>query len=93
MTKEESIVLWNLEKQTFEDNLDIYPRYKELIEIVDPLIKSGELYYDKFSMDIADRLMDVFQNDVDDSTLEDRRKNINTLIDILISQYKTTYGK
>jgi len=55
MTHEESKNLWKLEKMSFQESSEIYPEYVELIEVIDPLIESGELFYDEFTNDFAER--------------------------------------
>lgn len=92
MTHEESKNLWKLEKISFQENSEIYPEYVELIEIIDPLIDSGELFYDEFTNDFADMFMVALNPSTNDDTVEERKRIVSTTIKSMIDKYKE-YGK
>ena len=92
MTHEESKNLWKLEKMSFQENSEMYPEYSELIEVIDPLIESGELLYDEFTNDFADMFMIVLNPSTNDDTVEERKRIVSTTIKSMIDKYKE-YGK
>lgn len=92
MTHEESKNLWKLEKMSFQENSEIYPEYVELIEVIDPLIGSGELFYDEFTNDFADMFMVALNPSTNDDTVEERKRIVSTTIKSMIDKYKE-YGK
>lgn len=92
MTHEESKNLWKLEKMSFQENSEMYPEYVELIEIIDPLIESGELFYDEFTNDFADMFMIALNPSTNDDTVEERKRIVSTTIKSMIDKYKE-YGK
>lgn len=92
MTHEESKNLWKLEKMSFQENSEIYPEYVELIEIIDPLIESGKLFYDEFTNDFADMFMVALNPSTNDDTVEERKRIVSTTIKSMIDKYKE-YGK
>lgn len=92
MTHEESKNLWKLEKMSFQENSEIYPEYIELIEVIEPLIESGELLYDEFTNDFADMFMVALNPSTNDDTIEERKRIVNTTIKNMIDKYKE-YGK
>ena len=92
MTHEESKNLWKLEKMSFQENSEIYPEYSELIEVIDPLIESGELLYDEFTNDFADMFMIALNPSTNDDTVEERKRIVSTTIKSMIDKYKE-YGK
>ena len=92
MTHEESKNLWKLEKMSFQENSEMYPEYVELIEIIDPLIESGELFYDEFTNDFADMFMIALNPSTNDDTVEERKRIVSTTIKNMIDKYKE-YGK
>ena len=51
MTKEESITMWNIEKNS-ADSSTFTKKMKKLFSKVEELIMSGELMYDQFSGDM-----------------------------------------
>lgn len=92
MTHEESKNLWKLEKMSFQESSEIYPEYVELIEVIDPLIESGELFYDEFTNDFADMFMIALNPSTNDDTVEERKRIVSTTIKSMIDKYKE-YGK
>lgn len=92
MTHEESKNLWKLEKMSFQENSEIYPEYVELIEVIEPLIESGELFYDEFTNDFADMFMIALNPSTNDDTVEERKRIVSTTIKNMIDKYKE-YGK
>lgn len=92
MTHEESKNLWKLEKMSFQENSEIYPEYVELIEVIEPLIESGELLYDEFTNDFADMFMIALNLSINDDTVEERKRIVSTTIKNMIDKYKE-YGK
>ena len=92
MTHEESKNLWKLEKMSFQENSEMYPEYSELIEVIDPLIESGELLYDEFTNDFADMFMIALNPSTNDDTVEERKRIISITIKNMIDKYKE-YGK
>ncbi len=92
MTHEESKNLWKLEKMSFQENSEIYPEYVELIEVIEPLIESGELLYDEFTNDFADMFMTTLNPSTNDDTVEERKRIVSTTIKNMIDKYKE-YGK
>ena len=92
MTHEESKNLWKLEKMSFQENSEIYPEYIELIEVIEPLIESGELLYDEFTNDFADMFMVALNPSTNDNTVEERKRIVSTTIKSMIDKYKK-YGK
>lgn len=92
MTHEESKNLWKLEKMSFQESSEIYPEYIELIEVIDPLIESGELLYDVFTNDFADTFMTVLNPSTNDDTVEERKRIVSATIKSMIDKYKE-YGK
>ena len=103
MTHEESKNLWKLEKMSFQENSEMYPEYVELIEIIDPLIESGELFYDEFTNDFADMFMIALNPSTNDDTIEDRVVSLNiktgktqelvNMKELLPEMYETAEGK
>lgn len=79
----ESQYLWEFEKEgMLQSNKE---RYEPLIEVLDPLFKSGVVTYDEW----IDHFADTFKKyavDSDDKTL--RKKAIEQTIDDLIQYYK-----
>lgn len=92
MTHEESKNLWKLEKMSFQENSEMYPEYSELIEVIDSLIESGELFYDEFTNDFADMFMTALNPSTNDDTVEERKRIVSTTIKSMIDKYKE-YGK
>ena len=92
MTHEESKNLWKLEKMSFQESSEMYPEYSELIEVIDPLIESGELFYDEFTNDFADMFMVALNPSTNDDTVEERKRIVSTTIKNMIDKYKE-YGK
>lgn len=92
MTHEESKNLWKLEKMSFQESSEIYPEYVELIEVIEPLIESGELFYDEFTNDFADMFMVALNPSTNDNTVEERKRIVSTTIKNMIDKYKE-YGK
>lgn len=92
MTHEESKNLWKLEKMSFQENSEMYPEYSELIEVIDPLIESSELFYDEFTNDFADMFMTALNPSTNDDTVEERKRIVSTTIKNMIDKYKE-YGK
>lgn len=92
MTHEESKNLWKLEKMSFQENSEIYPEYVELIEVIEPLIESGELFYDGFTNDFADMFMTALNPSTNDDTVEERKRIVSITIKSMIDKYKE-YGK
>lgn len=92
MTHEESKNLWKLEKMSFQENSEMYPEYSELIEVIEPLIESGELFYDEFTNDFADMFMTALNPSTNDDTVEERKRIVSTTIKSMIDKYKE-YGK
>lgn len=92
MTHEESKNLWKLEEMSFQENSKMYPEYSELIEVIEPLIESGELFYDEFINDFVDMFMVALNPSTNDDTIEERRRIISTTIKNMIDKYKE-YGK
>lgn len=92
MTHEESKNLWKLEKMSFQESSEMYPEYSELIEVIDPLIESGELLYDEFTNDFADMFMTTLNPSTNDDTVEERKRIVSTTIKNMIDKYKE-YGK
>lgn len=94
MTHEESKNLWKLEKMSFQESksLEIYPEYLELINVVDSLIESGELFYDEFTNDFANAIMTVLNPSTNDDTVEGRKRIVSATIKSVIDKYKA-YGK
>lgn len=92
MTHEESKNLWKLEKMSFQESSEIYPEYIELIEVIDPLIESGELLYNEFTNDFADMFMIALNPSTNDDTVEERKRIVSTTIKSMIDKYKE-YGK
>lgn len=88
MTHEESKNLWKLEKMSFQESSEMYPEYSELIEVIDPLIESGELLYDEFTNDFADMFMTTLNPSTNDNTVEERKRIISTTIKNMIDKYK-----
>ena len=58
MTKEESIAMWNIEKNS-ADSSTFTKKMKKLFSKVEELIMSGELMYDQFSGDMLDAVTDM----------------------------------
>lgn len=92
MTHEESKNLWKLEKMSFQENSEMYPEYSKLIEVIDPLIELGELFYDEFTNDFADAFMIALNPSTNDDTVEERKRIVSTTIKSMIDKYKK-YGK
>lgn len=90
MTHEESKVLWKLEKIGFETALEAN-RYKELIDVVDPLIESGKLYYDEFMNTFAncfEEIINEYKTANTEETAEIRKEIIDKVINLTIEKYE-----
>lgn len=91
MTREESINLWKLEKESsntavFTDGM------KRLWDKVDELINSGELMYDQFTSDIIDALTTIIVDKTKDGVELDRVTQIDYMCDKLYEKYTEQYN-
>lgn len=91
MTREESINLWKLEKESsntavFTDGM------KKLWDKVDGLINNGELMYDQFTSDIIDELTTVIVDKTKDGVELDRVAQIDDMCDRLYEKYTKQYN-
>lgn len=83
-SKEESLVLWALEKDHFSSKSDTSKELLELIEVVDEKINDYTLTYNEFVDDIVDSLKNC--NDTND--LNERKQQVRNMYSYLIKKYK-----
>lgn len=83
-SKEESLVLWTLEKDHFSSKPDTSKELLELIEVVDEKINDYTLTYNEFVDDIIDGLKNC--NDTND--LNERKQQVLSMYSYLIKKYK-----
>lgn len=91
MTREESINLWKLEKESsntavFTDGM------KKLWDKVDELINNGDLMYDQFTSDIIDELTTVIVDKTKEGTELDRAAQIDSMCNKLYEKYTEQYN-
>lgn len=86
MTKEESITMWNIEKNS-ADSSTFTKKMKKLFSKVEELIMSGELMYDQFSGDMLDAVTDMIIENTNKETTLDRADQIDYLCDKLYEKY------
>lgn len=91
MTKEESIVMWNIEKSN-TDSSTLPKKMKKLFNKVEELILSGELMYDQFSEDMLDAVTDIIIDNTNKGTTLDRADQIDYLCDKLYEKYTQQYN-
>lgn len=91
MTKEESIAMWNIEKNS-ADGSTFTKKMKKLFSKVEELIMSGELMYDQFSGDMLDAVTDMIIENTNKETTLDRADQIDYLCDKLYEKYTQQYN-
>ena len=91
MTKEESIAMWNIEKNSV-DSSTFTKKMKKLFSKVEELIMSGELMYDQFSGDMLDAVTDMIIENTNKETTLDRADQIDYLCDKLYEKYTQQYN-
>ena len=91
MTKEESIAMWNIEKNS-ADRSTFTKKMKKLFSKVEELIMSGELMYDQFSGDMLDAVTDMIIENTNKETTLDRADQIDYLCDKLYEKYTQQYN-
>lgn len=91
MTKEESIVMWNVEKGSTNSSM-FTKKMKKLFDKVEELILSGELMYDQFSGDMLDAVTDMIIDNTNKGTTLDRADQIDYLCDKLYEKYTQQYN-
>lgn len=91
MTKEESITMWNIEKNSV-DSSTFTKKMKKLFSKVEELIMSGELMYDQFSGDMLDAVTDMIIDNTNKETTLDRADQIDYLCDKLYEKYTQQYN-
>lgn len=77
--------LWEQEIASMKNSF--HRDYTELIEVLDPLIKSGKVLYSDFIEMMANYLEEYAPNEEHD-TLEERSKAIDKVIKELVEYYK-----
>lgn len=88
MTKEESIVLWELEQKSL--NGDYKTKDMEnLYKLMDKLIRNGVIMYDKFVDDIVDVLTEKLSNE--NEKIEDRLGKVTEVYKDLYEKYQREY--
>lgn len=91
MTKEESIVMWNVEKGSTNSSM-FTKKMKKLFDKVEELILSGELMYDQFSGDMLDAVTDMIIDNTNKGATLDRADQIDYLCDKLYEKYTQQYN-
>lgn len=91
MTKEESIAMWNIEKNS-ADSSTFTKKMKKLFSKVEELIMSGELMYDQFSGDMLDAVTDMIIDNTNKGATLDRADQIDYLCDKLYEKYTQQYN-
>lgn len=91
MTKEESITMWNIEKNS-ADSSTFTKKMKKLFSKVEELIMSGELMYDQFSGDMLDAVTDMIIDNTNKGATLDRADQIDYLGDIVLLVYRIEGG-
>lgn len=91
MTKEESITMWNIEKNS-ADSSTFTKKMKKLFSKVEELIMSGELMYDQFSGDMLDAVTDMIIDNTNKGATLDRADQIDYLCDKLYEKYTQQYN-
>ena len=91
MTKEESIVMWNIEKSNTDSSI-LPKKMKKLFNKVEELILSGELMYDQFSGDMLDAVTDMIIDNTNKGATLDRADQIDYLCDKLYEKYTQQYN-
>lgn len=84
--------LWEEEKKSMQEKGYHVESTKEFIEVVDPLIKSGNLSYDNLRDTITNKLMQLFSSDKYEDTLESRKQLVNDLY-LQLTEYYKQYKK
>lgn len=90
MTKEESIAMWQLEKQSLnqlEDSM-IPDGMKQLYSMVDTLIVDGKLMYNTFVSDMIDATTDMIVHRKDEADKLDRSAQVTEICNKLYEKYK-----
>lgn len=94
MTKEESIAMWQLEKQSLnqlEDSM-IPDGMKQLYSMVDTLIVDGKLMYNTFVSDMIDATTDMIVRRKDEADKLDRSAQVTEICNKLYEKYKEQYN-
>lgn len=94
MTKDESVAMWQLEKQSF-DKLDanlIPDGMRQLYAFVDTLIADGKLMYNTFVSDMIDATTDLIIHKKDESDKLDRSAQVTEICNSLYEKYKKQYN-
>lgn len=94
MTKEESIAMWQLEKQSLnqlEDSM-IPDGMKQLYSMVDTLIVDGKLMYNTFVSDMIDATTDMIVHRKDEADKLDRSAQVTEICNKLYEKYKQQYN-
>lgn len=86
MTKEESKIMWEMEKRLTDMN-QLRPSLKKLYEVVDKLIEDDVLTYDVFVENLTAALISTTIVDSED-THKVRMENIDNVCLQLIEQYE-----
>ena len=86
MTKEESKIMWEMEKRLI-DMSQLRPSLKKLYEVVDKLIEDDVLTYDVFVENLTAALISTTIVDSED-THKVRMENIDNVCLQLIEQYE-----
>lgn len=86
MTVEESISMWNIEKDNINHNI-LSKKMLKLYNVVDKYISKGLLLYDEFTKDMINMAVNMVDNDVNTNRLE----QIDTMCSKLINKYEDKY--
>lgn len=86
MTVEESISMWNIEKDNINHNI-LSKKMLKLYNVVDKYISKGLLLYDEFTKDTINMAVNMVDNDVNTNRLE----QIDTMCSKLINKYEDKY--
>lgn len=91
MTREESINLWKLEKES--SNTAVFTEgMNKLWDKVDELINNGDLMYDQFTSDIIDELTTIVVDKTKEGVELDRVAQIDCMCDRLYEKYTKQYN-
>lgn len=94
MTREESIAMWQLEKQSLnqlEDSM-IPDGMKKLYDMVDTLIADGKLMYNTFVSDMIDATTDMIVHRKEEADKLDRSAQVTEICNKLYEKYKEQYN-
>lgn len=92
MTKEESIVMWNMEKSNV-NAAHFTKGMKKLYNEVDTLINNGIITYEDFSGDMLDMVTTMIVDTTNKDTQLDRAEQIDYICEQLLNKYAEKHTK